>query len=530
MLLILLTSLIYLIILKGYGYLASKLLNPQKLISLDLLNGFLIIGIISSISAIFVPLNQNFEILIISLGLLLAIYSKFWKDQGKINYKSTSFLFLTLIICFVSSMNAYIFDTFSYYFPTIKWLDDYGFVKGLANFDFFLGQTSLWHIIQASFNESLDPYYKINAVLALVFLIYIYESYKTQFIFFFALFFLFLASPSPDLPVFIISAIVILNYLHFKDNSAIRFGFIMATFLVVIKPITFILAMFFVYQLFKAKHKINLKILVIFCLLVLIFIVKNIILTANLTFPLAFGNLTSSVYSVPQHIYELSGVDGRYLATSRVNPVDYEAFKSWGYLQYYRYIFSNLHLSIYIYLGLTFINFIFLIYTISLKSRDLIVLACLILFKSFVFWIISIQYRFILDGTLIILCILLVNVKSRKKVQLPLILFTSLILVFAAELRLTKKVYFMYGIAMYKVENLLTPKNYIVKTKRSTYSNFEANYITNSIITSDAKQPAVGERMLEMNAYKNNLPKLLDSTNIKSGFISVVNKNTNTGY
>lgn len=59
-------------------------------------------------------------------------------------------------------MNAFMFDTYSYYLPTIKWLDQYGLVKGIANFDFNLGQHSLWHIIQASFNESIDGYYKIN--------------------------------------------------------------------------------------------------------------------------------------------------------------------------------------------------------------------------------------------------------------------------------------------------------------------------------------------------------------------------------
>ncbi|NDP26861.1 MAG: hypothetical protein GZ087_05460 [Flavobacterium sp.] len=53
---------------------------------------------------------------------------------------------------FKCSQYPFIVDNESYYIQTIKWINEYGFVKGLGNLHIFFGQTSPFHVLQAGFN------------------------------------------------------------------------------------------------------------------------------------------------------------------------------------------------------------------------------------------------------------------------------------------------------------------------------------------------------------------------------------------
>jgi len=61
---------------------------------------------------------------------------------------------ITILIIAQCSTAPYVIDNESYYIQTIKWLNEYGYVKGLANLHIFFGQTSGWHIAQSAFNLS----------------------------------------------------------------------------------------------------------------------------------------------------------------------------------------------------------------------------------------------------------------------------------------------------------------------------------------------------------------------------------------
>lgn len=514
MLYIIISSIIYLIIFFGYGNLFNKRFNSNNLISFQLINGLLFTGVLSLISAIFIPLNIYYEFGLISIGVVLAIYNRFWKYSWP---KQKVFYLLCLICCFVGSMNAYIFDTFSYYFPTIKWLDDYGLVKGLANFDFNLGQTSFWHIIQASFNQTIDQYYKINVLITIIFILFLFEIKKLVYVIFLPVFFLFLASPSPDLPIFILSSIIILNWIIYQNKNSIGYGLVLSTFLVLIKPIAFVLPIFFLFLSFK-DYKSFVKVYTIVCFLTILFIIKNIFLTGNITFPLAIGNLNFLEYSVPENVYHLSGIDRRYLITSRESPVNYEDFKTWSLLKYYTYIFNNLNLSIYFYLFICICNILFCIYALYKKDNGLILLSILLLFKVIVFWIISIQYRFILDGLLLICCFLMIRINFNQNYLVILCILTSILLVFSNKINRLNNINFMRGVVQYNIINVLYPYNYKVKIKKIRLSNFETNYVINSEVSADAKQPTINYRLYKSYINKEQIPILIDSTNINKGF------------
>ncbi|WP_313374244.1 LIC_10190 family membrane protein [Chishuiella sp.] len=517
MLLIILTTFFLFVIFCGFSSLdISK--NENDFLCFRLIKGIFIVAILSGYSSIFIPLNLYFELFILVVGIGFFIYNRQLIYIKQLFYLPKSFFYFTLILVFVSSMNAYIFDTFSYYLPTIKWLDDYGLVKGLANFDFNLGQTSLWHILSASFNQIIDPYYKINFFITLIYLIFIYETKKYILLFALPFFYLFLASPSPDLPVIVLSIIAIINYSLYKSKQSICFGFIVGAMLVLMKPIAFVLVIyFFVLWLIDVENK-SYKEIVVVIFIGLLFIIKNIILTANVTFPLAYGNLSSLSYSIPKYIYYLSSIDGRYSLLPNNDSIKYECFKTWSTSDYYLYIFKNINFSIALYILIALINSIFLIHSIFRKDKRMIFLASLMIFKVIVFFIISIQYRFILDNLLIILSLFLIE-KSFKIYIISIPIFVlSILFVFFVNLFSNSLPFFMRSISRYAIHNLIQPKIYKAHSKQINYSNFKVNYITNTIFSLDVKQPALNKRLLEKYKSQGYYPKLINKENIKDGF------------
>jgi hypothetical protein len=129
----------------------------------------------------------------------------------------------------------YVIDNESYYIQTIKWINEYGFVKGIVNLHFFLGQTSGWHITQSVFNFSF-LYSNFNdlsgfvMLLGAVFSIQKLDEFsqnKNSNYLLIGLFpissiflFQFISAPSPDIPVYVLSFIIFFYFLeNFKDNA-----------------------------------------------------------------------------------------------------------------------------------------------------------------------------------------------------------------------------------------------------------------------------------------------------------------------
>jgi len=165
--------------------------------------GVVSITTIASVVAFFFPLGIAFEIGVIAISFTgLALAKKdFLSNIALLKNKwFLAFLFFGIAI---TSFAPFINDHFSYYASTIKWMSEYGLVKGIANINLILGQQSSWHIFQASFDDILDPFLRINLVLYTIFVIYVFEKKLWSLLLFIPFFFLFLHSPSPDLPLYV---------------------------------------------------------------------------------------------------------------------------------------------------------------------------------------------------------------------------------------------------------------------------------------------------------------------------------------
>lgn len=325
MLLIILSWIYILITTIHLGYCLDKLINLNN-------NNFVITAflglfsttIIATIWAIFGRINIEFHIFLLVLNIIIfilnkskvfEIYNKFIAEFKCLNYSLQLFLLgITLLIIAQCAAKPYIIDNESYYIQTIKWINEYGFVKGLANLHIFFGQTSGWHIAQSVFNFSFI-YSNFNdlsgfcLMLGIIFAVFKLNSFFDNGIKIYlivgllpianVLLFQFISAPSPDLPVYIFSFVIFFYFVeYFNKPSVQKFNLlvILSLFVVFIKPtaiaIVLIPFLFYVANFKLLKYKLAIS-FVLSVLVVALFVIKNTIITG---YPLYPTQLFSCVY------------------------------------------------------------------------------------------------------------------------------------------------------------------------------------------------------------------------------------------
>lgn len=517
MLHIILSTFIYFLISFGFGSLINKLIKPTELLSLKLLNGILLIGIISLISSIFIPLNFGYELILITLGLVLSFYFKCWEVKFNI---TKSFLILVLITSLMGSMDSFLYDTYSYYLPTIKFIDDYGLLKGVANFDFNLGQTSLWHIIQGSTNNIFDFSYKINTFIIVIFLIYIYENNLKQYILFLPIFYLFVSSPSPDLPIFIGSIIIVSYYIKTND---LRVALFYSSFLILIKPIAFVLPLYFFILSIKLKSFLKVYFLIIF--LALLFIVKSIILSGNPFFPIRLMKIDFVNYAVPDSIYNISNYIGWINGVENHKFFTYAYYKKLNYMNYVKLVFNQINLNVFLFLLEILMIGVLLIKQKCNSIINIKILGCLIALKILVFLYISIQYRFLIDCVIIVLILSVDNRNLNFRLNFIITIFLSLSIFFIPVIG-KKYIYFYKFETNYHVSNLLLNKIKRPKSAPYVIGNMNLNIVYDNDLSSDLRQPVLNKKLLKMYLLQNMHPQFVSSSDISKGFILKENNDT----
>ena len=304
--------------------------------------GLIATTILASIWAFFGRINMEFHIFLLLLNSLLFLkynseirlkYQLFVEELKNLNVSLQLFLsIITILIIAQCSTAPFIIDNESYYIQTIKWLNEYGFVKGLANLHIFFGQTSGWHILQSAYNFSF-LYPNFNDVsgfcllLGNVFAIFKLNAYLTNEnknylvvglvplanLFFFQ----FISAPSPDLPVYILTFILFYYFTKDFSNTRIeRFNLIsiLVFYMIFIKPIFFPFLLFPITLLlfnYQNLYKKLLSVTVIGFLFGVIFISKNIIITGFPLFPLSNFQFLTFDFSVPKDVVNFYFNDAR---------------------------------------------------------------------------------------------------------------------------------------------------------------------------------------------------------------------------
>jgi hypothetical protein len=179
------------------------------------------------------------------------------------------FLVVVCAVAYISSGAPYFIDNESYYIQTIKWLDQYGLVKGVSNVHVFLSQQSGFHILQSALNFDFfyDRFNDLSGFYLLLGFAWslqkdhfdsaLLSNYRTLYPVLFVLGFLFTSVPSPDLPVYVLSYVVVYYFLKLWErfsSEQLLFMSLLIMQMALIKVTSVLLILLVIALLFKYRE------------------------------------------------------------------------------------------------------------------------------------------------------------------------------------------------------------------------------------------------------------------------------------
>jgi hypothetical protein len=448
MILIALSWLIMLLFIIPTGIAAKKLLkinNHQSYILIFL--GLFIQCVFLSFCSFFCKLGL--EVFILNFIIISGI--TIWnKKEIKNSYidliknfkfltKTSKFILFTIFITslFKCAQSPFILDNEVYYLQTIKWINEYGFVKGLGNLHPFLGQFSSFHILQAGFNFNFltNRINDINGFILLISSAYFISEFERRYksngaihwigfiLVFNILFFQFINTPSPDLSIILLSQVL---FYHFLDNENNLDNFKIATFLflfmifikITIAPIGLII----VFMAIKQKKKLTFAVF-LGTLIALLFIIKNYIISGYPLYPFDLFPLKSD-WTIPKELLEFVSritQDASYFKHSKIqNPTYWIKLNSWMHLGGINRIFN---------FGILFL-FTASLFTKKLRQEIKYKILYIILLIHFIVLLFNApQFRFFLPEFVFLTSLILSSIFNTFKVKDTSILNLLLIMI-----------------------------------------------------------------------------------------------------
>ncbi len=540
----------------GMGFLFHFILRSEIKLFYLILTGLFSEMMLIHFYAVWFPIDGFFygiNFLLASAGII--IYKKSILTQLNLSisefksWKKTMQvlgMILTILVLMQSATKPFIIDNETYYIQTIKWLNEFGIVNGLANLHIFFGQMSGWHLLQSGFNfgfisNSLND---LNGFLMFIFTFFslhhlnrFFQTRITMDLFLGLIpvgnlfFFQFVSAPSPDLPVFLISQVIFYlfyrNYIDYKNDFKILF--ILVTFLILIKitvaPLLILpLVLVIKHKLFK--DEITFSILIGFIALSAYFL-KNYLISGYLFYPTEFlGSFLNPDWKTSPELQRFFFKEISEHAISMENSIEIQKLTTFGYFKNWllepglRSIFNKL------------IIILLLIFPLYIrKNKTLFWLYIYALIQFGILFFTSPQYRFfmplITGMSLYILAKLLLN--SPKKV-IPFFTVFSLIcfipLLFSINVSNWKNSSFMPNqLSVYQIDNLVFPsKNSMNELKYETIS--EGNLKYNSPIgqkeffwiTGDGELPCANKEMIDFFKRWYKVRPQLRTEDLKDGF------------
>ncbi|MGU3377301.1 LIC_10190 family membrane protein [Chryseobacterium sp. M5A1_1a] len=520
MMLILLSSIFIIPVLMGLGKIMEKIFGILfQGISGTILLGIMGISLVWTVTSFFIPLNIYVEITTVSLGLFCFFKEKLYHYFYQFTRKDITLgAIVSTIIVLSGSYYPYILDHFGYYVPTIKWLTEYGLIKGISNLDFILGQMSVWHIFQAGFSNFSDPFLRINSILLIVYTIYSIERKNWIHLCFLPVLLLFSQSPSPDLPVITFSLILLNEMISGNKNTSLLFAF--SVFVFVIKP-TMIWMPILVFLNSIFIYKLSFKRLFFGSSILFLFFIKNIWTFGYPIFPVSIGDFGFSwkpnpeVLKISSQYAILKTYDMQYSYEEIQKFSTFDHIKNWFFLKGIKSV-----INIFFILSLL----VFSIFT-WVKKRKLITLICIsLLIKSILVLAFSAQYRFFIDVFFVIFLILFYEYFDKKK---SLIVFSGLSLCFISILSFPSLIQqcipsFRLGsfMAGFKKEQLYQPSTYQYHQFNSfKVGNLNFNVSKNYPYNFDTPLPAISSSYIFDDVKAQIFPQFVNKNDIKKGFI-----------
>ena len=511
----------------GWGiWMKALIRNKSESFSLTIILGLVLFGILTCLLSFFIPLSLYVESVLLIISFIPFFSKKlrtYMRGFPREILRSVWFWIFCTVIILVGTYYPFRPDHFYYYEPTLSWLNQYGLIIGVADIEWVLGQMSVFHIMQAGLDQTIDPFQRFAVFIAVLFLIYIFERKAYLLLLAIPFYFLFIQAPSPDVAVVFLS-LVIVNELCFNyriDNYKILF--IISVFTFTIKPVAFWLPLWiFVAGFFLNKKDLkDYHIYLIPTLLVIIFLIKNVITSSTLFYPVSLTKLNT--YWLP---------DLRILELSDQKASMYTFGNHFTGDEIGKMTFSH---KVYLWLTLeklqTIMNYAiiivistFAIFSFIKKNILYQLLWIIVVIKSILVFSFSGQFRFILDSIFPLLFILFYPVQKMEKTKIFIVglAFSFLLLTAISSPPLLKKAIPSFKLILwmkgFDKKTLLIPGKYNIKryTEENIGNlNFNISYYNHNYGT---PLPAIKYQELKLYRSLGIFPQMKDSTNIRKGF------------
>ncbi len=559
MLLVFLSWIYILITATNFGILFKKLFRIENChIAVHQVLGLFFYGIITSIFAFFIRINIEFYLLILIINILVILKHKStlktYINSSILTFKSFKFqykllyLFLFILILAQSSTKPYLLDNESYYIQTIKWLNEFGYVKGLANLHMFLGQNSSWHILQAGFNFPFitDLFNDLNGFIFVIigFLaieklnVYRHKKNIQHFNFglvlIFSLFLMqFVNAPSPDLIIFLITPYIFyLFILKYKNISIDDFKIILSLvlFLCFVKVTMIILSVLVFILFIKHYHNLKTKLFdytLLSSVILGLFLIKNSIISGYLFYPIETLDVLNVDWKLPKSLL-IFYKKGTFLAGINNTDVSYlsflEKFKYWLSIPKLHGLFNKIFILL---------LFIFPWFVIKQKEKNsLLIIYILAIIQLTLLWFSSPQYRFFFVFIIFLSIQILSSIFKDKKIGMYLIylsLFSSAVaLFFNINLNTLTKNEFSMKLSVFKLKNIVVPdgnSKTITQFNKFTIDGFEFNSPNEDTFfwsSGNGDLPCVNKKQIDyIRHYYKYLPQQR-TENLEDGFRSIL--------
>lgn len=267
------------------------------------------------------------------------------------NFGRTEWLVVGLalvVTLWKSAQLPFVIDNDTYYLQTIKWLHEYGLVKGLANLNVAFGQTSPWQILQSGFDFPFMGW-PLNDLNGFVFIVFVWivlklkQEVTIRYVLLFSVIILqFVSAPSPDLPVILSLFLALTAYS--KGNP--KWVALLVIYAVFLKITALPFALLLVWIMWKREISVRFVLCASLPFLIL-WIAKNMWLTGYPLFPSTMGGMGFD-WTVPKSVasslsdmvrnhefrgqphYRTLGWSGRLLAWAQTGGL--ERVFNWGML------------------------------------------------------------------------------------------------------------------------------------------------------------------------------------------------------
>lgn len=352
---------------------------------------------------------------------------------------TSKFTLLTIFIfsLFKCGQYPFIIDNESYYLQTIKWINEYGFVKGLGNLHIYLGQTSPFHVLQAGFNFNFltDRSNDINGFLLLISSIYFITEFEKRhskngeihwigFILVFnILFFQFINAPSPDLSIVLVSQILFYHFLDKEDSiDNFKIATLLFLYLLFVKITIAPLGLLVVYML--GFHKNRFYFLLFFGIITTATLtLKNSITTGYPLYPIDVFPLTVD-WKIPQELLEfvsyITQKAGYFKNGSAHNASLFVKLNSWFHLGGINRIFN---------LGILFLFAFGLFIKKNLVQAKYKTLYVILIIHFIILLLNSPQFRFFLPEFVFLSVLTVSIIYTYFKIDIKFIQYSQLIMI-----------------------------------------------------------------------------------------------------